>query len=92
MEIGGRTRMGRPSVEFCMINLESGSKDARKILAKDSKLDIEAYGCLNNCSECCKQLFALVNDEVVTGDTPEQLVENIYGNIAANVEEKRVLV
>ncbi|SIA62491.1 Uncharacterized protein conserved in bacteria [Mycobacteroides abscessus subsp. abscessus] len=36
------------------------------------------YGCLGYCGKCASSLYALVNGEVVTGETPEELVENIY--------------
>ena len=34
--------------------------------------------CGQYCSKKTNTLYSLVNDEVVTGETPEQLVENIY--------------
>lgn len=67
-----------PIIEFCASNLASGSYEALEILEKDPNLDIIEYSCLSHCSLCAESLFALVNGEIVTGDTPEQLVENIY--------------
>ncbi|MDF1510183.1 YuzB family protein [Robertmurraya sp. DFI.2.37] len=70
--------MFRPMIEFCISNLASGSQKAREILEKDSNLDIIEYGCLNYCGKCAAFHYALVEGTVVTGETPEQLVENIY--------------
>ncbi|MFY9945176.1 MAG: DUF1450 domain-containing protein, partial [Exiguobacterium chiriqhucha] len=33
------------------------------------------------CGVCSLDLFCLVDGEVVTGDTPEQLVTNVYEKI-----------
>lgn len=68
----------KPIIEFCISNLASGAQEALEKLEKDPNLDIIEYGCLSYCGKCASTLFALVNGEVVTGDDPEQLVENIY--------------
>ena len=74
--------MAKPIIEFCELNLGKGARKAKEILDKDPNLDIKRYGCLTYCGEYCSKktntLYSLVNDEVVTGETPEQLVENIY--------------
>jgi len=66
----------KPIIEFCVSNLASGSQKAMEILEKDYDLDVIEYGCLSHCGLCAETLFALVNGEVVTGDTPQELVEN----------------
>jgi len=75
--------MQKPLIEFCMLNLgnSAGSKRAKEQLEKDSSLKISTFGCLHKCSTCFRGPYALVNDEIVTGDTPEQLVENIYRHV-----------
>ena len=70
--------MFKPIIEFCVSNLASGSQRAREILERDPNLDIIEYGCLSYCGKCASTLFALVNGEMVTGTSPEELVENIY--------------
>ncbi|WP_338471932.1 YuzB family protein [Niallia sp. XMNu-256] len=65
-------------IEFCISNLANGSQKARYILERDPNLDIVEYGCLSNCGKCNHTFYALVNGEVVMGESPEQLVENIY--------------
>lgn len=76
--------MFRPIIEFCISNLASGSQKAREILEKDPNLDIIEYGCLSYCGKCASTLYALVEGEVVTGETPEELVENIYKHLEAH--------
>ncbi|TDQ40431.1 YuzB family protein [Aureibacillus halotolerans] len=73
-----------PMVEFCVSNLANGSQKALELLEKDPNLDVIEYGCLSYCSVCATSLYALVNGEVVTADTPESLVERIYEHIEEN--------
>ncbi|WP_077214469.1 YuzB family protein [Bacillus dakarensis] len=70
--------MIQPIIEFCISNLASGAQKAREQLEKDPNFDIIEYGCLGFCGKCGASLYALVNGEVVTGETPDALVENIY--------------
>lgn len=74
----------KPLIEFCVSNLASGAQKALEILEKDPNLDVIEYGCLNYCGICARTFFALVNGEVVKGDTPEQLVDNIYRYLEEN--------
>jgi uncharacterized protein YuzB (UPF0349 family) len=74
----------QPIIEFCVSNLASGSQKALEKLEKDPNLDIVEYGCLSYCGKCARSLFALVNGEVVTGNTPDELVENIYTFLEEN--------
>ena len=68
----------KPIIEISITNLASGSQRAREVLEKDQNLDIVEYGCLGYCVKCFDTLFALVNGDVVAGESPEQLVDNIY--------------
>jgi uncharacterized protein YuzB (UPF0349 family) len=76
--------MIKPVIEFCVSNLASGAQRALEILEKDPDLDVIEYGCLGYCGKCASTLYALVNGDVVTGDTPEELVENIYQYLEEN--------
>lgn len=76
--------MIKPIIEFCISNLASGAQIAREKLEQDTNLDIIEYGCLGYCGKCAHSLYALVNGEVVTGETPEQLVEKIYQFLEEN--------
>ncbi|TXC91206.1 DUF1450 domain-containing protein [Metabacillus litoralis] len=74
----------KPIIEFCISNLANGSQAALEILEKDPNLDIIEYGCLSYCGKCYSSLYALVNGEIVTGENPEGLVENIYTYLEEN--------
>jgi uncharacterized protein YuzB (UPF0349 family) len=75
----------QPIIEFCISNLANGSHKALAKLEKDPNLDVVEYSCLSYCTKCAQSLFALVNGEVVIGETPDELVENIYKFIEENV-------
>jgi uncharacterized protein YuzB (UPF0349 family) len=74
----------KPIIEFCISNLANGAQKALEKLQRDPNLDIIDYGCLGYCGKCASSLYALVNGEVVTGDTPEDLVDNIYQYLEEN--------
>ena len=76
--------MIKPIVEFCISNLVNGSQKVMEILEKDPNLDLIEYGCLSYCGKCANSLYALVNGEVVTGDSPEELLNNIYEYLEEN--------
>ena len=76
--------MIKPIIEFCISNLANGSQKARAVLEKDSNLDVIEYGCLGYCGICYDGPYALVNGEVVTGETPDKLIENIYEYLEEN--------
>ncbi|WP_132372513.1 YuzB family protein [Melghiribacillus thermohalophilus] len=73
-----------PIIEFCVNNLASGSQKAMEELEKDPDLDVIEYGCTSHCGLCAQTLFAIVNGEVVTAETPEQLVQNVYQHLEEN--------
>ncbi|MFY4775531.1 YuzB family protein [Metabacillus sp. RGM 3146] len=74
----------KPIIEFCISNLANGSQKALEILERDPNLDIIEYGCLGYCGKCFESLYALVNGEVVAGETHDELVENIYQYLEEN--------
>lgn len=74
----------KPIIEFCISNLANGAQAALEKLEKDPNLDIIEYGCLSFCGKCGHSLYALVNGEMVTGDTPDALVENVYTFLEEN--------
>lgn len=67
-----------PIVEFCISNLAKGSQSVFDELSNDPNIDVLDYGCLTYCGQCNDSLYALVNGDIVTGDTPELLKQNIY--------------
>ncbi|MGM9929193.1 MAG: YuzB family protein [Bacillus sp. (in: firmicutes)] len=76
--------MIKPIIEFCIRNLADGAHLALQKLEKDPDLDIIEYGCLGYCGKCAHSLYALVNGEIVTGETPDELVQNIYVYLEEN--------
>lgn len=76
--------MIKPIIEFCISNLASGAQKAREELERDPDLDVIEYGCLGYCGKCAQSMFALVNGDPVVGETPEELVENVYKYLDEN--------
>ncbi|MCM3663319.1 YuzB family protein [Mesobacillus subterraneus] len=76
--------MIKPIIEFCISNLASGAQKAREELERDPDLDVIEYGCLGYCGKCAQSMFALVNGDPVVGETPQELVENIYQYLDEN--------
>ena len=74
----------KPIIEFCISNLANGAQAALEMLEKDPNLDIIEYGCLSYCGKCGHSLYALVNGEMVMGETPNELVENVYTFLEEN--------
>ncbi len=74
----------KPIIEFCISNLANGAQAALEQLEKDPNLDIIEYGCLSYCGKCGHSLYALVNGEMVMGDSPDELVENVYTFLEEN--------
>jgi uncharacterized protein YuzB (UPF0349 family) len=76
--------MANPKVWFCEINLENGARPAKETLEQDSNIDVIGYGCLKRCKNLCdRNLYAIVNGEVVVGETSEHLVKNVYKHVEA---------
>lgn len=73
-----------PIIEFCITNLANGSQKARAELERDSDLDVIEYGCLSHCGKCSERLFCLVNGDVVTAESPDELVKNVYRYLEEN--------
>ncbi|EIT85648.1 hypothetical protein A374_10443 [Fictibacillus macauensis ZFHKF-1] len=74
----------KPLIEFCVSNLASGAQRALEKLEQDYDLDVIEYGCLGYCGQCARSLFALVNGDIVHGETADELVTNIYKHLDEN--------
>jgi len=61
-----------------MCNLAGGAEHVLATLQKDTKLDVFEYTCLDYCDVCYDGFYALVNGELISGETPDDLVNNIY--------------
>ena len=76
--------MANPTVWFCEINLENGARMAKETLEQDPNINVIGYGCLKRCKNLCdRKLYAIVNGEVVEGETSDHLVKNVYEHIEA---------
>ncbi|PTF04349.1 hypothetical protein BUY45_04105 [Staphylococcus devriesei] len=73
-----------PLVEFCISNMAKGGDYVYDKLDNDPDVDVLEYGCLNNCGTCSCGLYTLVDGDTVEGDTPEDLLNNIYKHIEDN--------
>ncbi|MBB5173551.1 YuzB family protein [Texcoconibacillus texcoconensis] len=74
----------KPIIEFCISNLASGTQRAKERLEKDPNLDVIEYGCLSFCGQCAASKYALVNGEMVSGETNDELVDHIYQFLEEN--------
>lgn len=63
-------------VQFCENNFPHGTEDLVDKLRKEN-IDVEVEPCLGYCGECAVGPMALVDDELVTADTAEELYESI---------------
>lgn len=71
----------RPMVEFCVSNFSLGSEAVKKILEEENEVDVLEYGCLGNCGQCFVQPYALVDGQLVSGNTPQELLAAIKEQI-----------
>jgi|SRR5690606_20202760 uncharacterized protein YuzB (UPF0349 family) len=73
----GWSELMRPIIEFCVNNLTPDVLKIKEELEQDPELDVVEYGCLGHCMTCAEGPYALVNGDVVTGETAEELLRNI---------------
>jgi uncharacterized protein YuzB (UPF0349 family) len=66
-----------PLVEFCVNNLSDEVLEVKKKLEEDPAIDVIEYGCLGNCGLCAQKPYALVNGEIVSADTADELLKKI---------------
>jgi uncharacterized protein YuzB (UPF0349 family) len=67
-------------VKFCENNYSQGVEEVIRKLQGDG-VDIEVEPCLGYCGECAMNPIALVNDELVEAETPDELYDKIKGLI-----------
>ncbi|MBB6218605.1 uncharacterized protein YuzB (UPF0349 family) [Anaerosolibacter carboniphilus] len=63
-------------VKFCENNFGHGTDDIAERL-KNEGISVEIEPCLGYCGDCAVGPFALVDDEFVQADSPEELYEKI---------------
>lgn len=69
----------KPLVEFCVNNLTSDVLEIKKKLETEYALQVDVieYGCLGYCGMCAIQPYALVDGDVIKGETASELLEKI---------------
>lgn len=83
--------MIKPLIEFCASNMHHGTDKIVKLLEQDDKYDVIEYGCLGNCGECYMMPYAIVEGEIVSAETPEQLLDNIIATVKRQQEQNEAL-
>lgn len=83
--------MLKPIVEFCATNVSSGTGQLMKKLEQNPDLEVIEYGCLGNCGECYLFPFAMVNGEIVSAATPEELYDRIMESINEQQADREAL-
>ncbi len=77
----------RPIIEFCNSNMSLGTDNIMKKLEENPDYDVIEYGCLGNCGQCYTSPYAMVNGEIITADTPDELYDRILIAIHSNEDE-----
>ncbi|MCX7571568.1 DUF1450 domain-containing protein [Tumebacillus sp. DT12] len=68
-------------VDFCNGNLMTfGMEMIHELREKRPEWSVSRYGCLTNCGECAVRPFAIVDDEIVTAATPEELLTKLLAD------------
>lgn len=78
----------RPIIEFCASNMHHGTDRVMKKLEANPDYDVIEYGCLGNCGECYTAPFAMLDGEIVSAGTPEELLALIESALAAKAREE----
>lgn len=65
-------------IKFCETNYPQGVEEViDRLRNEEEDVEIIIEPCLGYCGECLEGPFALVNDELVQAETPEELYEEI---------------
>lgn len=71
-------------VEFCVSNQSYCHPDVYDVLEEREDISVEDTGCNSYCEICDYHYYALVNGEPVSGDSAEELLENIDEELKVN--------
>lgn len=63
-------------IKFCENNFAHGTEDVVNRL-KDENINAEVEPCLGYCGDCAEKPFALVDDEYIEAESPEELYDKI---------------
>lgn len=65
-------------IKFCENNFSQGTEEISQRLENElDTVTVEVESCLGYCGDCAMGPFALVNDEFIQADTPEELYNKI---------------
>lgn len=65
-------------LDFCNDNLGNYTQELlTELREKFPEWSISRYGCLTNCGECERRPFAIVDDEIISAETTEELRQKI---------------
>ncbi|QHW30743.1 YuzB family protein [Paenibacillus rhizovicinus] len=73
--------MLKPMVEFCASNMHHGTDKLMKKLEGNPDYEVIEYGCLGNCGECYLAPFGMVDGQIISADTVEELETKIMDEI-----------
>lgn len=68
-------------IQFCENNYAQGIEPVVQFFEKKDNTTVTVEPCLGYCGDCAMGPFALVNDELIQGNTPEELQQNILEEI-----------
>lgn len=71
----------RPIIEFCTNNLHFGTDKIMEELESNLDYDVVEYGCLTNCGQCYMMPYAMVDGEIVSAESAEELLAAIMAKI-----------
>lgn len=83
--------MLKPIIEFCSSNMHHGTDRLMEQYELDPDVEVIEYGCLGNCGECYLFPFAMVDGEIVSAESVEELEAAIREKIAVSAAERAAL-
>lgn len=63
-------------IKFCENNFGEGAEQVMEKLKNDG-IEFEVESCLGYCGDCAMKPIALVDDELVDAETPDELYDKI---------------
>lgn len=66
-------------VDVCISNMTMFAENIYEELLSREDINLNEYGCTSNCSLCVKQIFVVVNEEIIKAKNEDQLREKLKG-------------
>ncbi|WP_321166094.1 YuzB family protein [Bacillus sp. FJAT-28004] len=77
--------MFKTMIEFCASNMHHGTDRIMNLFEQNDEYEVTEYGCLGNCGECYLNPFALVEGQIVSAES----VDELYDNILKAIEQQK---